>query len=785
MRLPWMGIFEHVLVIIFVAIGILLATLTASAIYTIQESTKRTMQERLLIAQTAAGRVDDRLDDIRRLIQDMAATRQLDPESQDRAEQARRLCNLRSHVGSIARYVALVDLDSNLVLVDPPNAEILEVDLASDWSIQRIFEIGTPVITHGLLVDKSAPAAAVIVPTKGANGLTNGAVFAALDLNDLAFADILRPLGLGSTGYTQIIDSTGFIIGSSRPEARLRERDHQGTFASLIANQETMIGTCHDCHASGGDAIPSGHDIIAFAPLRTAPWAVILRQSQEEVFALSNDLEFHFASLGLVAFALVTAITWLLTRRLVRPIAALTESCQKIADGDWTVAIPRNGAGELKQLAQAFELMRERLMVSTQRLEGWTAELEQAVYERTRDLEESSIQLCQANRRLAALNALGDALRASTDLDGILEIALDKVVTLANALGGCVCVFDEAKRTITACRNTANVPACSLCEWADVQPALRTIQNGGRLCMTDVVAEMSSAGEIRKRADGARMPCACIPLEAKGRNLGALLLIYPGDYAASPAELELLASLGGQTGIAIENAMLLKTVREKEAARGLLLRKVIVAQEEERRRVARELHDETSQTLTAVSVGLEAAIRAPAHSADQVKERLIPIKALSTGMLEEVQRMVRDLRPSLLDDIGLISAIDWYSEMRLKQLGMQVNLEIGGTERRLPTEVETTIFRLAQEAISNVAKHSGAENVNIALDFRDKSVIVEIEDDGRGFDDREALAPNPNNGSFGLVGMYERIDLFGGKLLIDSRPGEGTSVRIELPVPAL
>lgn len=211
---------------------------------------------------------------------------------------------------------------------------------------------------------------------------------------------------------------------------------------------------------------------------------------------------------------------------------------------------------------------------------------------------------------------------------------------------------------------------------------------------------------------------------------------------------------------------------------------MITAQEEERRRIARELHDETSQALTAVGVGLETVIQAPAGSVDEVKQRLLPIMALSTRMLEEVQRMVRDLRPSLLDDIGLISAIDWYSETRLKRYGVQVSLEVVGAERRLPTEVETTIFRLAQEAISNVAKHSAAENVAIVLDFRDQSFVLEIDDDGKGFDVGWTLSHEMNNGSFGLVGMSERTDLFGGTLSIDSRPDEGTSIRIELPIPA-
>jgi signal transduction histidine kinase len=225
-----------------------------------------------------------------------------------------------------------------------------------------------------------------------------------------------------------------------------------------------------------------------------------------------------------------------------------------------------------------------------------------------------------------------------------------------------------------------------------------------------------------------------------------------------------------------------KELEEAEQGRRDLLRKLVVAQEEERRGLARELHDETSQALTALVVGLETATTAPVESVEEMKDRLVPIKSMATEMLREIQRIIHDLRPAILDDLGLVQAIDWYAESRLKPQGIQVGLETAGIEQRLPSEVETVVFRIAQEAINNVARHAQAENVSISLDFRDSVVVLEIEDDGRGFDPQVAMARANGSASFGLWGIKERAALFGGTAKIESKPGEGTRITATIPL---
>ena len=219
-------------------------------------------------------------------------------------------------------------------------------------------------------------------------------------------------------------------------------------------------------------------------------------------------------------------------------------------------------------------------------------------------------------------------------------------------------------------------------------------------------------------------------------------------------------------------------LREREAARGELLRKVIAAQEDERKRIARELHDETSQSLAVLAIGLEAA-------QDAMRNGRLPhldeVKAVAVRTLEDVHRLILDLRPSVLDDLGLLSAIRWYADRTLEARGIAVRCEFAEL-RRLPPEMETALFRICQEAMSNVARHAQATRVLIQVGIEGERVRVEIEDDGKGFD-LEAAAQREGRRPWGLMGIRERAEIFGGTATIDAAPGQGTRVEVILPLP--
>jgi signal transduction histidine kinase len=227
-----------------------------------------------------------------------------------------------------------------------------------------------------------------------------------------------------------------------------------------------------------------------------------------------------------------------------------------------------------------------------------------------------------------------------------------------------------------------------------------------------------------------------------------------------------------------ELARLNEELRERNAQRQKLLRTVITAQEDERKRIARELHDETTQSLAVLTMGIETA--AAAIKSGGPTPRLDEVKALAVRTLDEVHRLILDLRPSVLDDLGLFSALRWYAERYLVTRGIAVRCEIRELDRRLAPEVEIALFRIGQEAMNNIARHAKAESVLIQLGLDGKDLHIEIEDDGQGFDPNVSPQDRPH---YGVLGMRERAELLGGTAIIESAPGMGTRLEIRVPLP--
>ncbi|MBI5628158.1 MAG: sensor histidine kinase, partial [Candidatus Rokubacteria bacterium] len=211
------------------------------------------------------------------------------------------------------------------------------------------------------------------------------------------------------------------------------------------------------------------------------------------------------------------------------------------------------------------------------------------------------------------------------------------------------------------------------------------------------------------------------------------------------------------------------------------LGRIISAQEDERKRLARELHDETAQALATLLLGIRSL--QGALPPEQTRQRDMLGRFLEQGeqALRDVRRTILDLRPSNLDDMGLVAALRSFAEDRLGSAGIQVKFATRGEERRLPGAVETALFRIMQEAVTNIAKHSRAATARILLEFGAHAFVGQVEDDGVGFD--PATQQGPGGTGLGLQGMKERADLVGARLEVSSTPGRGSRVRVEMPLP--
>ncbi|MBI4685459.1 MAG: HAMP domain-containing protein [Nitrospirae bacterium] len=235
-----------------------------------------------------------------------------------------------------------------------------------------------------------------------------------------------------------------------------------------------------------------------------------------------------------------------------------------------------------------------------------------------------------------------------------------------------------------------------------------------------------------------------------------------------------------------------KELEENRKKLADLLMEVMSAQEEERKRIARELHDDTSQSLNAMLMSLDA-LSMSLDGNDMLKHRLGQLREHSMLTLHGVHQMIKDLRPPVLDDLGLESAIRWCLERHLGEKGIQFYFKTTGKCKEIQTcsgavlscaKIELMLFRVIQEAIINVSKHANAENVLVSLAFHDSSLEITIEDDGEGFDIQKVFASfkTGKNRGFGLLGMKERIALVGGRLRICSRPQEGTMISACIPL---
>ena len=228
-------------------------------------------------------------------------------------------------------------------------------------------------------------------------------------------------------------------------------------------------------------------------------------------------------------------------------------------------------------------------------------------------------------------------------------------------------------------------------------------------------------------------------------------------------------------------------LRRAEEERIALLQRVVTVQEDERRRIARDMHDSLGQQLTALRLKL-ASLRTGDYRDGGAAESIERLQELGKRLDEEVNFLVWELRPTVLDDLGLAAAIENYVREWTRHTDIAAEFHAGRLGNgRLEGNVETNLYRITQEALNNASKHSGAKNVNIVLETRRNEIVLVIEDDGVGFDIEELKRMPRLSGGLGLTGIRERAAIIGGKVEIESSPGKGTTVfvRVSLPQPVL
>jgi signal transduction histidine kinase len=267
-----------------------------------------------------------------------------------------------------------------------------------------------------------------------------------------------------------------------------------------------------------------------------------------------------------------------------------------------------------------------------------------------------------------------------------------------------------------------------------------------------------------------------VPLIVDGKAIGLCEMVKHGNGAFTQQHLWWAEALSGQAAIAIQNAWLFERMRESREQLQSLSRRLVDVQENERRYIARELHDEAGQALTTLRIQLKLLER-QAGDPQAVQAATAELLQMAEGVMENLHRLAVVLRPASLDHLGLAAAVQQHCEMVGRQHGLIVEFQVADMDRRMPPDVETALYRIVQEALTNVVRHAQASRVEVLLERRRDKVRVVVRDDGVGFDPE----CEPGSEHLGLIGIKERAVALGGTLTIDSTPNEQTSIRVEVP----
>jgi signal transduction histidine kinase len=263
-----------------------------------------------------------------------------------------------------------------------------------------------------------------------------------------------------------------------------------------------------------------------------------------------------------------------------------------------------------------------------------------------------------------------------------------------------------------------------------------------------------------------------------------LVVSSPEQRVFSSDEILHLETIGNQIGVAIENARLFEKVNAQSEAMKSYVALITQAQEEERRRIARELHDDTVQSLAALSLKIQHIARENARnsrlSSVEISEHLEQVREEINIILESLRRFSHELRPEVLDQLGLIPAIELITEELANEGKINAWIEKIGTQQRLSIETEVTLFRIAQEAMRNIRKYSQATEVAVRIEFGTETIKLSVTDNGKGFELPSMLSSFAIEGRLGLIGMNERARLLNGDFTVRSQPGKGTTIDVEV-----
>ncbi len=439
---------------------------------------------------------------------------------------------------------------------------------------------------------------------------------------------------------------------------------------------------------------------------------------------------------------------------LAEPILSLREMAQQVASGKLNARAKVWANDEIGELAIAINTM-------------------------TNNLVSNQEALARTNRNLDAINQVALAANRPDDIHDILYVILEQIIRIMRLKMGWIYLRDPERKIF------------HLASWYGIEEEMEPVFLGilgGSVCACQdnlVNGDMHIAAETRvcsrleklTRLNVAKKHLT-IPLIAREQQFGIINLLCDDDIDIPPEDMELLSSIGSQISEIVANAWLQIKLIEKETARQILLESLVQAQEEERARLARELHDGAGQTLTSLLVRLKTMEKK--SPTIELQRELTNMQDIVSETIEQVRELAYRLRPVVLDEFGLSRALESLALEMTKGISIQVTNEFSVQDITIPTEIEVVLYRIAQEGLTNIIRHSKASSIKLVLCHEQKGVKMSIEDNGIGFDPSRLSIGNGQR-HLGLISMRERAEILGGTLEVYTAPGKGTTVDVRIP----
>ena len=392
----------------------------------------------------------------------------------------------------------------------------------------------------------------------------------------------------------------------------------------------------------------------------------------------------------------------------------------------------------------------------------------------------------QANRteRLELLNELVSKLNRLTDEKSVLETATEGIHASLPFAEVATVLYRPDESLSLLCFPEGSRLGLQLrrpCLKVNRTPFAVCMQERKSVILSDISVEKAKTPFERWLARRGFRSLIAVPVALSEQVLGVIFAAAMHPDAFSRDDLTFLQTVSDHVAVALANARLLQELREKERVRGLLLNKVVTAQEEERKRISHELHDQIGQLLTALLIQLQLLERD--LNEPPLKDRVKMLKQLAEEISIHLHHIAWELRPPALDELGLLAALERVTEEWSRRFNIPCEFEVNGTfNGQIEPEVAIGVFRIVQESLTNIAKHAKATHARVTVQQENGELVVTVEDNGIGFRVKDIMRHPDENKRLGLLGMMERAAMLSGKLDIESKPGKGTKVQLRIPL---